>query len=59
MNNILIRNCAFLTTMNEDRDELKDIDILVSQGIIREIGHNIAADTKTKINTFFRKLVRK
>ena len=45
--------------MNEDRDELKDIDILVSQGIIREIGHNIAADTKTKINTFFRKLVRK
>ena len=49
MNNILIRNCAFLTTMNEDRDELEDIDILVSQGIIREIGHNIAADTKTKI----------
>ena len=35
--------------MNEDRDELEDIDILVSQGIIREIGYNIAVDTKTKI----------
>ena len=49
MNNILIRNCAFLATMNEDRDELEDIDVLVSQGIIREIGHNITIDAKTKI----------
>ena len=49
MGKILIKNCAFLSTMNREREELKDIDLFISNGKIKEIGRNIAKDGKLQV----------
>ncbi|MFK7763081.1 MAG: 8-oxoguanine deaminase [Roseobacter sp.] len=37
----VIRNAAFLITMDDDRQELVGADILIDNGTIREIGYNL------------------
>ena len=38
---ILVKNCNVLVTMNKDREELRNADIHISNGYIKEIGFGL------------------
>lgn len=46
MRDILIKNAAFVATMDDASRELRDVDILVSDGVIAEIGEGLTADAE-------------
>ncbi|HAB38574.1 MAG TPA: 8-oxoguanine deaminase [Rhodobacteraceae bacterium] len=47
MNEWLIKDCSHLMTMDEDRRELKDCDILIRDGVIAEIGSGLSTVGET------------
>lgn len=49
MNAILLKNIAHLATFDDDMRELKDVDILISNGTIESIESNIAAQTDAEV----------
>ena len=46
MNHFLIKNAAYVATMDDASRELKDADILVADGVIKEIGVGIESDAE-------------
>ncbi|QTN35270.1 8-oxoguanine deaminase [Cognatishimia activa] len=46
MRDTLIKNAAFVATMDDASRELRDVDILVSGGVIAEIGAGLTADAE-------------
>jgi cytosine/adenosine deaminase-related metal-dependent hydrolase len=47
VNEWLIKDCSHLMTMDEDRRELKDCDILIRDGVIAEIGSGLSTVGET------------
>lgn len=46
MTSLLLRGAAHVLTMDDGRRELKGADILMSDGVIMEIGNNLASDAR-------------
>ena len=49
MEDILVKNCNVLVTMNKDREELRDVDIHLSNGSIKKIGSNLKNTDDLKV----------
>ena len=45
MNHYLIKNAAYVATMDDTSRELKDVDILVADGVIKEWTNGAVNDT--------------
>ena len=47
---ILLKNCRLVVTQNAKRDLLKDVDILIKNGMITKIGRNVGKNAEEKID---------